>query len=167
VFTSLSKRSNAPGLRSGCVAGDAAVLRQFLLYRTYHGCAMSLAVQHASIAAWGDEAHVRENRALYREKFAAVAARLESAMPVRLPDAGFYVWVAVPPRWGGRDRPDADDVAFARDLFAGTHVTVLPGQYLAREAGGLNPGLGYVRMALVPRLADCLAAADRLVGFCR
>jgi len=158
VFTSLSKRSNAPGLRSGGVAGDAAILKKFLLYRTYHGCAMSLPVQHASIAAWGDESHVRDNRALYRAKFDAVVPMLEPVLDVRRPDAGFYLWAGVP---GG------DDEAFTRELFARTHVTVLPGRYLARDAHGENPGAGYVRIALVPGMDDCVEAARRIVEFCR
>ena len=158
VFTSLSKRSNAPGLRSGGVAGDAALLKQFLLYRTYHGSAMSPTVQHASIAAWGDESHVRENRARYRDKFAALVPILQPALEVRPPDASFYLWAAVP---GG------DDAAFARDLFAATHVSVLPGRFLAREAHGENPGSGYVRLALVPGIDDCVEAARRLVEFLR
>jgi N-succinyldiaminopimelate aminotransferase len=158
VFTSLSKRSNAPGLRSGGVAGDAALLQSFLLYRTYHGCAMSPAVQHASIAAWGDEDHVRENRVRYREKLAALVPLLEPVLGVSHPDAGFYLWARV---------PDGDDTAFARDLFAATHVTVLPGQFLARDAHGVNPGRGYVRMALVPQLDACLEAARRILAFCR
>jgi N-succinyldiaminopimelate aminotransferase len=166
VFASLSKRSNAPGLRSGCVAGDATLLRQFLLYRTYHGCAMSLTVQHASIAAWSDEAHVRDNRARYRKTFAAVVPMLSPVMQVQRPDAGFYLWAGVPP---GRNESGSrgDDVAFARDLFAATHVTVLPGQFLAREAHGVNPGLGYVRMALVPETHECIEAAGRIVEFFR
>jgi N-succinyldiaminopimelate aminotransferase len=158
VFTSLSKRSNAPGLRSGGVAGDPALLKRFLLYRTYHGCAMSLTVQHASVAAWSDEAHVRENRARYREKFAAVLPILDPVLETRRPDASFYLWAAVP---GG------DDPAFARDLFATTHVSVLPGRYLAREAHGVNPGSGYIRIALVPPTDDCVEAARRIVEFCR
>ena len=158
VFTSLSIRSNAPGLRSGGVAGDAALLKQFLLYRTYHGSAMSLTVQRASIAAWRDETHVRENRAKYREKFATVAPLLAPAMVAPLPDAGFYLWAQVP---GG------DDESFTRELFAATNVTVLPGQYLAREADGMNPGRGYVRIALVPDVTDCVEAARRIVDFCR
>ena len=158
VFTSLSKRSSVPGLRSGGVAGDARLIRQFLLYRTYHGCAMGLAAQHASIAAWGDELHVRENRARYREKFAAVVPILEGPLHARLPDAGFYLWGRVP---GG------DDTGFARELFAATGVTVLPGQYLARDAGGLNPGRGYVRIALVPEVGACVEAANRIAEFCR
>jgi N-succinyldiaminopimelate aminotransferase len=158
VFTSLSKRSNAPGLRSGGIAGDAAILSRFLLYRTYHGCAMSLPVQHASIAAWADEIHVRDNRARYREKFDAVVPLLRPVVGARQPDAGFYLWARVP---GGNDE------AFARELFAATHVTVLPGRYLAREAHGTNPGNGYVRIALVPGIDDCVEAARRIVEFCR
>ncbi len=156
AFTSLSKRSNVPGMRSGFVAGDANILKQFLLYRTYHGSAMSGMVQAASIAAWDDEAHVVANREQYRQKFAAVTPRLEAVMDVRLPDAGFYLWAAVP---GG------DDVAFARDLLAQYNVTVLPGSYLAREAQGFNPGAGRIRMALVAETAECLEAAQRIVAF--
>ena len=158
VFTSLSKRSNAPGLRSGAVAGDAALLKRFLLYRTYHGGAMSPPVQHASIAAWQDESHVRDNRAQYRDKFAAVVPLLAPVLRTQPPDAGFYLWAGVP---GG------DDAAFARELYAATHVTVLPGRYLARAAHGTNPGSGYVRLALVPDIADCVEAARRIVEFCR
>ena len=158
VFNSLSKRSNAPGLRAGAVAGDRQLLKQFLLYRTYHGCAMSLAVQYASMAAWGDEAHVAENRRQYREKFDCLVPMLQPAMHAPRPDAGFYLWARVP---GG------DDETFTRELFAAKNVTVLPGQYLARDAHGTNPGRGYVRMALVPELADCLEAANRLIAFCR
>jgi N-succinyldiaminopimelate aminotransferase len=157
VFNSLSKRSNAPGLRAGAVAGDAALLQRFLLYRTYHGCAMSLAVQQASLAAWNDEAHVAENRRLYREKFDALVPMLQAVMEAPRPEAGFYLWARVP---GG------DDETFARDLFAATHVTVLPGRYLARDAHGTNPGRGYVRMALVPDLSQCVDAAGRIVEFC-
>jgi N-succinyldiaminopimelate aminotransferase len=157
VFTSLSKRSNAPGLRSGGIAGDAALLKQFLLYRTYHGCAMSLPVQHASIAAWSDESHVRDNRAQYRAKFEAVVPMLEPVLDIRRPDASFYLWAGVP---GG------DDEAFTRGLFARAHVTVLPGRYLARDAHGENPGSGYVRIALVPGIEDCVEAARRVVKFC-
>ena len=158
VFTSLSKRSNAPGLRSGGVAGDAALIERFLLYRTYHGSAMSLAVQHASIAAWGDEAHVRDNREQYRQKFAAVTPMLARVLDTAAPDAGFYLWARVP---GG------DDPGFARELFAAAHVSVLPGRYLARDAHGTNPGSGYVRIALVPGLEDCVEGARRIVEFCR
>jgi N-succinyldiaminopimelate aminotransferase len=157
VFNSLSKRSNAPGLRSGAVAGDATLLQQFLLYRTYHGCAMSLSVQHASLAAWNDEAHVADNRRQYREKFDCLVPILKPVMHAPRPDAGFYLWARV---------PDGDDEAFTRELFAATNVTVLPGQYLARDAHGTNPGRGYVRMALVPELADCIEAARRIVAFC-
>ena len=156
AFTSLSKRSNVPGMRSGFVAGDANILKQFLLYRTYHGSAMSGMVQAASVAAWNDEAHVVANREQYRQKFAAVTPMLEAVMDVRLPDAGFYLWAAVP---GG------DDVAFARDLLAQYNVTVLPGSYLAREAQGFNPGAGRIRMALVAETAECLEAAQRIVAF--
>ncbi len=158
AFTSLSKRSNVPGMRSGFVAGDAKILKQFLLYRTYHGSAMSGMVQAASVAAWNDEAHVVANRDLYRQKFAAVTPLLAEVMDVRLPDAGFYLWAAVP---GG------DDVAFARDLLAQYNVTVLPGSYLAREAQGFNPGAGRIRMALVAETAECLEAAQRIVAFIR
>ncbi len=158
VCTSLSKRSNAPGLRSGAVAGDAALLKAFLLYRTYHGSAMSETVQHASDAAWRDEAHVVLNRQQYRAAFEAVLPVLAPVMRVYQPDAGFYVWAEVP---GG------DDAAFARDLFAATHVTVLPGQFLAREAHGTQPGRGFVRMALVAGLDECREAAQRIAGFCR
>jgi N-succinyldiaminopimelate aminotransferase len=158
VFSSLSKRSNAPGLRSGAVAGDKDLLGRFLLYRTYHGSAMSLAVQRASLAAWRDEAHVRENRARYREKFAVVGPMLAPVLPAAMPDAGFYLWARVP---GG------DDVRFVRDLYQATHVTLLPGQYLGRDAAGVNPGRGYVRIALVPELDECVEAARRIVDFCR
>jgi N-succinyldiaminopimelate aminotransferase len=157
VFNSLSKRSNAPGLRSGAVAGDARLLQQFLLYRTYHGCAMSPAVQHASIAAWSDEDHVATNRRQYREKFDALVPMLQPVVHAPRPDAGFYLWARVP---GG------DDERFARALFTATHVTVLPGRYLARDAHGTNPGRGYVRMALVPALADCIEGARRILAFC-
>jgi len=158
VFTSLSKRSNAPGLRSGGIAGDAALIDRFLLYRTYHGSAMSLPVQHASLAAWNDEAHVRENRARYREKFAAVTPILADVLETSMPDASFYLWARV---------PSGDEEAFARDLFAAQHVSVLPGRYLAREAHHINPGSGYVRIALVPGLEDCVEGARRIVEFCR
>lgn len=158
VFVSLSKRSNAPGLRSGAVAGDRNILKSFLLYRTYHGGSMSLTVQHASIAAWRDEAHVEENREQYRAKFAAVVPVLAPVMHAPKPDAGFYLWAQVP---GGNDE------AFARDLFAKTHVTVLPGRYLGRDHHGSNPGQGYVRIALVPTFETCLEAASRIAAFCR
>lgn len=165
MLTSLSKRSNAPGLRSGFVAGDAALIRAFALYRTYHGSAMSVAVQHASAAAWADEAHVMANRAQYRAKFARVTPVLAEVMDVRLPDAGFYLWAKVPPRFAGHD--GGDDTDFARELLAQYNVTVLPGSYLAREALGVNPGAGRIRMALVAELDDCLEAAERIVRFIR
>lgn len=158
-FTSLSKRSNVPGLRSGFVAGDAALIKAFLLYRTYHGGAMGPAVQEASIAAWNDEAHVIENRRQYRQKFAEVTPVLESVMDVRLPDAGFYLWAGVPESLG------MDDTEFARALYAQYNVTVLPGSYLAREVGGNNPGANRVRMALVAETEECLEAAQRIVQF--
>ena len=159
MLTSLFKRSNVPGMRSGFVAGDADVIRPFTLYRTYHGSAMSPVVQAASIAAWSDEAHVAENRRLYREKFAAVTPLLEGVMDVRLPDAAFYLWAGVPAAWQG------NDTRFARELLAQYNVTVLPGSYLAREVGGHNPGQGRVRMALVAETAECLQAAERIVQF--
>lgn len=156
AFTSLSKRSNVPGLRSGFVAGDAALLKAFLLYRTYHGSAMSPLVQRASVAAWNDETHVVANREAYRQKFAAVTPRLAGVLDVALPDAGFYLWAAVP---GG------GDVAYAQGLLAQYNVTVLPGSLLARSAQGHNPGAGRVRMALVAPLEECLEAADRIVSY--
>jgi N-succinyldiaminopimelate aminotransferase len=161
VFSSLSKRSNAPGLRSGAVAGDAGILAQFLRYRTYHGSAMSPPVQEASVAAWGDEAHVRENRFLYREKFDALVPMLQPVLEVARPEAGFYFWARVPRIWGD------DDERFARDLVAAANVTVLPGRYLAREARGVNPGAGHVRIALVASLTECVEAARRMVPMCQ
>lgn len=155
VFSSLSKRSSVPGLRSGFVAGDAAILKGFLKYRTYHGCAMSTTVQAASIAAWQDEAHVIENRALYREKFDAVTPLLESVLDVQRPDAGFYLWARTPD----------DDATFTRDLLTATGVTVLPGQFLAREAHGRNAGQGFVRIALVAPVQECVSAARRIVDY--
>jgi N-succinyldiaminopimelate aminotransferase len=167
AFTSLSKRSNAPGLRSGFVAGDAALIEPFLLYRTYHGGAMSPAVQAASVAAWGDEAHVVENRRMYRDKFAQVTPVLAEVMEVALPDAAFYLWAGVPARFAhGADGLSADE-AFARALLAQYNVTVLPGSYLAREINGHNPGTGRIRMALVAETAECLEAAQRIASFCR
>lgn len=159
AFTSLSKRSNVPGLRSGFVAGDAALIKAFLLYRTYHGSAMGPAVQGASIAAWNDEQHVTENRALYRKKFAQVTPLLAGVMEVALPDAGFYLWAKVP------DALCMTDAEFARELLAQYNVTVLPGSYLAREAGGFNPGAQRVRMALVAQAEECAEAALRIVQF--
>lgn len=160
ALTSLSKRSNVPGLRSGFVAGDAALIKGFLLYRTYHGSAMSGAVAAASIAAWGDESHVVDNRAQYRAKFAAVTPLLEPVLDVRLPDASFYLWAGVPEVWAG------DDEAFARALYAQYNVTVLPGSYLARDTDhSANPGRGRIRMALVAETAECVEAAQRIVRF--
>jgi N-succinyldiaminopimelate aminotransferase len=156
-FGSLSKRSNAPGLRSGYVAGDAALIKAFLLYRTYHGSAMSPAVAAASIAAWSDEAHVRANRVLYAEKFAKLAPVVASVLPARMPDAAFYLWARV-----GRD-----DAEFARELYADEAVSVLPGSYLGRENDGVNPGRGYVRIALVAQLDECAEGVERLAGFAR
>lgn len=158
-FTSLSKRSNVPGLRSGFVAGDAALMRAFLLYRTYHGSAMGLAVQAASIAAWNDEQHVIDNRAQYREKFAQVTPLLSAVMEVQLPDAGFYLWARVPEQLG------LSDTAFAQQLLSQYNVTVLPGSYLARDALGANPGAQRVRMALVAETQECVQAAQRIVQF--
>jgi N-succinyldiaminopimelate aminotransferase len=157
VFSSLSKRSNVPGMRSGFVAGDAAILESFLLYRTYHGGAMSPAVQDASVAAWRDEAHVRENRKKYADKFARVTPLMRRALPVDEPEAGFYLWAPTP----------IADTEFARRLYAEQHVTVLPGSFLARESGGVNPGANRVRMALVAEADECLEAARRIVEFVR
>jgi N-succinyldiaminopimelate aminotransferase len=156
VLSSLSKRSNVPGMRSGFVAGDARIVEKFLLYRTYHGSAMSLPVQAASIAAWNDEDHVVANREQYRRKFAQVTPLLAEVLDVKLPDAAFYLWAGIP---GG------DDVAFARDLLAQYNVAVLPGSLLARPAHGVNPGAGRIRMALVAEAAECLEAAQRIVSF--
>ena len=156
AFTSLSKRSNVPGMRSGFVSGDANLLKKFLLYRTYHGSAMSGMAQAASIAAWDDEVHVVANRDMYRQKFAAVTPVLAKVLDVKLPDAGFYLWAAV---------PDGDDQAFARDLLAQYNVTVLPGSFLARESQGFNPGAGRIRMALVAETQECMQAAQRIVEF--
>ncbi len=155
IFHSLSKRSNLPGLRSGFVAGDADILKRFLQYRTYHGCAMPVQHQLASIAAWNDEKHVQENRELYREKFAAVTRILEDIIPVSAPDASFYLWVKTP----------ICDELFSRELFNQQHVTVLPGKYLAREVDGINPGDHRVRMALVAPLENCIDAANRIKTF--
>jgi N-succinyldiaminopimelate aminotransferase len=154
-FTSLSKRSNVPGMRSGFVAGDAAIIKQFLLYRTYHGSAMSPVVQAASAAAWADEAHVIDNRAQYRRKFEQVTPLLAEVLDVSLPDAGFYLWAKV----------KGDDIEFARELLSLYNVTVLPGSYLARDSQGNNPGAGRIRMALVAETAECVEAAQRIVQF--
>jgi len=152
IFSSLSKRSNVPGMRSGFVAGDAKILEKFLLYRTYHGCAMNPAVQAASIAAWNDEAHVIENRRLYDEKFKAVTPMLQGVLEVQMPDAAFYLWA----------RTTMTDTEFAVKLYRDFHVTVLPGSYLARDAHGVNPGENFIRLALVASLEECIEAAKRI-----
>ncbi|PUA30292.1 MAG: succinyldiaminopimelate transaminase [Cellvibrio sp. 79] len=155
VFHSLSKRSNLPGLRSGFVGGDAKILEKFLLYRTYHGCAMPVPTQLASAAAWEDEQHVIENRAAYRQKFDAVLDVLAGVLPVTKPDASFYLWPKTPIK----------GELFAQQLFAQQKVTVLPGSFLARETNGINPGEDYVRLALVAPLAECIEAAQRIKQF--
>ncbi len=155
VFGSLSKRSNVPGLRSGFVAGDAAVLREFLRYRTYHGNAMSPPVQAASVAAWTDEAHVRDNRRLYASKFAQATPIVARALPTAMPEAAFYLWARTP----------IDDAEYARRLHTERNVTVLPGSFLARARAGLNPGAGYVRIALVAGVEEVLDAAHRIAEF--
>ena len=152
AFSSLSKRSNAPGMRSGFVAGDAQILQRFLLYRTYHGSAMSLPVQQASIAAWGDEEHVRANRGLYAQKYRAVLPLIGAPLSTAMPDGGFYLWVRTP----------IDDASFARELQRQYNVLVLPGSFLARDAHGANPGRNHVRIALVAPLAECVEAAQRI-----
>lgn len=155
VFSSLSKRSNVPGLRSGFVAGDAAVLEKFALYRTYHGCAMNPAVQAATIAAWNDETHVVENRRLYAEKFELAIRALSPVLPVRKPDAGFYLWIRTP----------TADTAYAQQLYRDYNVSVLPGSFLAREAHGINPGAHFVRLALVAGLEETQEAVRRIAEF--
>jgi N-succinyldiaminopimelate aminotransferase len=153
VFHSLSKRSNAPGLRSGFVAGDAAVLKKYLQYRTYHGATMSLPSQYASLAAWSDEHHVIQNRALYREKFQKVEAILSGKAKFFSPPAGFYLWPQL----------DHDDQAFTKRLFVEKAVGVLPGSYLSRVSNNQNPGQGHIRLALVAEVDDCVEAANRIV----
>ena len=155
MFSSLSKRSNVPGMRSGFVAGDAKILKKFLLYRTYHGCAMAPPVQTASIAAWNDEAHVLANRDQYRAKFAAVTPLIAEVLGTAQPDAGFYLWVKTP----------IADTEFARGLLEHYNVVVLPGSFLAREANGVNPGSNFIRIALVASLEECLEAAGRIRQF--
>ena len=155
VFSSLSKRSNVPGMRSGFVAGDRTILKKFLLYRTYHGCAMCPAIQQASIVAWNDEAHVAENRRIYREKFAAALAILRPAIDVQLPDAAFYLWLPTP----------AADTDFAQRLYRDQAVSVLPGSFLGREAHGINPGRNRVRIALVASTDECVEAVTRIRDF--
>jgi N-succinyldiaminopimelate aminotransferase len=155
IFHSLSKRSNAPGLRSGFVAGDAQILQKYFQYRTYHGCAMPLPTQYASIAAWQDETHVIENRQLYRQKFSAFIEILSEACPVSKPPASFYVWLKTP----------MSDTEFAQKLFARQNVTVLPGCFLSRDNGAINPGRNHVRIALVASLEECCDAAERIKNF--
>ena len=157
MFTSLSKRSNAPGMRSGFVAGDAALLRQFLLYRTYHGSAMNIAVQRASIAAWNDEAHVRENRSLYAAKYAAVLPLIQDPLRTERPEGGFYLWIRTP----------IDDAEFARRLQRDYNVLVVPGSFLARDAHGENPGRNHIRIALVAPIGECVEAIGRLMQFAK
>ncbi len=155
VFSSLSKRSNVPGMRSGFVAGDAKAIEKFALYRTYHGSAMNPAIQEASISAWQDEVHVAENRRLYNEKFARVSEILKEVLPVSLPDAGFYLWVRTP----------ISDKAYAQALYRDYNVTVLPGSFLARNSQGINPGEHYIRMALVAGTEETVEAAYRIKEF--
>ncbi|MEQ1589221.1 MAG: succinyldiaminopimelate transaminase [Gallionella sp.] len=155
VFSSLSKRSNVPGMRSGFVAGDAEVIAKFALYRTYHGSAMNPAIQAASIAAWNDETHVAENRRLYAEKFSKVIEILKPVLPVVMPDAGFYLWIRTP----------IADTTFAQALYRDYNVTLLPGSYLARSANGINPGENFVRLALVASTEETLEAARRIAQF--
>lgn len=157
MFSSLSKRSNVPGMRSGFVAGDAKAIEKFALYRTYHGSAMNPAIQAASIAAWNDETHVVENRRLYAEKFAKVVEILKPVLPVTMPDAGFYLWIRTP----------IADTAFAQGLYRDYNVTVLPGSYLARSADGVNPGENFVRLALVASTEETVEAAQRIAEFSR
>ena len=158
VFSSLSKRSNVPGMRSGFVAGDEKIIEKFSLYRTYHGCAMNPAVQAASMAAWNDEAHVIENRKLYAEKFQIITPLLSEVLEVKKPDAAFYLWAKIKQSHGRH----LSDTEFALTLYREFNVTVLPGSYLAREAHGINPGENFVRLALVASLDECVEAANRI-----
>lgn len=155
VFSSLSKRSNVPGMRSGFVAGDAKIIEAFTLYRTYHGCAMNPAVQAASLTAWNDDAHVIENRRLYAEKFKTVTSMLSGVLAVEMPDAAFYLWAKI------KD-PTMTDTDFALKLYRDLNITVLPGSYLAREVNGINPGKNFIRLALVAGLEECVEAAKRI-----
>ncbi len=158
VFSSLSKRSNVPGMRSGFVAGDEKIIEKFALYRTYHGCAMNPAVQAASMTAWNDEAHVIENRKLYAEKFQIITPLLSEVLEVKKPDAAFYLWAKIKQSHGRH----LSDTEFALTLYREFNVTVLPGSYLAREAHGINPGENFVRLALVASLDECVEAANRI-----
>ncbi len=155
VFSSLSKRSNIPGMRTGFVAGDAALIKPYLLYRTYHGCAMSGPIQQASIAAWNDEEHVRESRQLYKEKFAAAVPLMSKTLGISMPDASFYLWAKTP----------IDDQEYAKRLYEEKAITVLPGSFLSRDCGGLNPGRGYIRIALVATVPEVKEAARRISEF--
>jgi N-succinyldiaminopimelate aminotransferase len=155
MFQSLSKRSNAPGLRSGFVAGDAEILKKYFQYRTYQGCALPLPTQHASIAAWRDEEHVKANRVLYRQKFAAFIDILKDVCTINKPPASFYVWL----------KTSIADADFARRLFEQENITVLPGSYLSRDANGINPGKNHVRIALVAPVDECTEAANRIKNF--
>jgi N-succinyldiaminopimelate aminotransferase len=157
VFHSLSKRSSAPGLRSGFVAGDAHLIEQFARYRTYHGCAMPPPIQAASIAAWRDEAHVVENRRLYREKFEAVTRILSPVLDIERPAGGFYLWPRTP----------INDQDFARELYGQQNVTVLPGSFLSRESDGHDPGHRRVRIALVAAFDECMEAVERIKAYCQ
>lgn len=155
MFSSLSKRSNAPGLRSGFVSGDAVILKQFLLYRTYHGCALSNTVQMASVAAWNDEVHVVENRAKYQRKFESLTPLLAKHLEVSQPEGGFFLWA----------KTNIDEQQFALELYRQQNVTTLPGTYLARDSQGLNPGQNYIRLALVAEFDECAEAIGRIVEF--
>jgi N-succinyldiaminopimelate aminotransferase len=155
VFSSLSKRSNVPGMRSGFVAGDAGIIEAFTLYRTYHGCAMNPAIQAASLTAWSDDAHVIENRRLYAEKFKTVTPMLSSVLEVEMPDAAFYLWAKI-------KNPAMTDTDFALKLYRDSNIIVLPGSYLAREVNGINPGKNFIRIALVASLEECMEAANRI-----
>ncbi len=155
IFQSLSKRSNAPGLRSGFVAGDADILEQYFQYRTYQGCALPLPAQYASVAAWQDETHVKQNRVLYRQKFTAFIDILTDVCTITLPPASFYIWL----------KTSVDDAEFAQKLFAQENITVLPGSFLSRDANGINPGKNHVRIALVAPVKECIDAANRIKHF--
>ena len=155
VFSSLSKRSNVPGMRSGFVAGDAKIIEAFTLYRTYHGCAMNPAVQAASETAWNDDAHVIVNRQLYAEKFKTVTPMLSDVLEVEMPDAAFYLWAKI-------KNPAETDTSFALKLYRDLNITTLPGSYLAREVNGVNPGKNFIRLALVASLEECVEAANRI-----